>query len=69
MRYFLLSYTANSNNGFVHGCISFEYHEFPSRSVIRDAVTRSQVNIYADTIVVSSVYEFKNEADFQNFRS
>lgn len=69
MRFFCISYTANSYTGFAHGNISFAYLEFPSLTVIRKKVSEKSSDIIVDTLAISSIYEFKNEADFQNFRS
>ena len=69
MRFFCISYTANSYTGFAHGHISFAYLGFPSFKVIREKVSEMSSDIKVDTLAILSIYEFKNEADFQNFIS
>lgn len=69
MRYFMFSYTANSRDGFAHGCVTMSCSVFPSLMEIKTAIGSTTKVIYIDSVVILNVYEFRNEAEFVNFRN
>jgi len=64
MRYFLIAYTTESSNG----SIWFEYNGFPSHVWLKETIVQKFKMI--NTIpAIMSIYEFKNEQDYNDFNS
>lgn len=68
MRYFFFSYTAAQTEGTIHGNIYLSADGFPSNQTIKGEVVKMHPKIKPESVVIMSMFEFKNEADFCEFR-
>lgn len=75
MRYFMINFKAQtletvSNPGMVESFIYFGSVNFPSYSGIMNIIKSSNSRkLDTDTIVVTNIFEFKSENDYNNFKS
>lgn len=66
MRYFLISYAWSSNEN-IHGFgrVLYQGPKFPSESEVNEAALDIEDRTYG--IAILSIYEFKNEQDYNDF--
>lgn len=75
MRYFMINFKAQtleavSNPSMVESFIYFGSIYFPSYSGIQNIIKSSNSRkLDTDTIVITNIFEFKSENDYNNFKS
>lgn len=70
-RFFLVSYVCTSGHGSrLVGNMDFESEDFPAKTFIIDEVDKtSKSQGGAEDVVITNIFEFKNESDFKQFRN
>lgn len=67
MRYFLINYTAISDEGqSFNGMLTYRNEHFPAYQTIKDNIEAPN---YAEVqkLLINNIFEFKNEEDYQSF--
>jgi hypothetical protein len=70
MRYFMFTYISSIEGhdyGWNHGCVTLKKIDMPSAKLIQEEIKEGDPRLI--DIVIMSIYEFKDEEDYKNFRS
>lgn len=68
MRYFAFSYNAVSYSDSGQGFSFWIGDRFPNEKSIREQCASGISGITADNVHIISIFEFKNESDFEHFK-
>lgn len=67
MRYFLVSYTAQTSSAAANGNIFFPLEHFPNKKwIMKNAALNT--DLIESTVVVQNIFEFKSKQDFESFQ-